>query len=63
MLITPDRPTSYDAYALDTARATLRELIEVLDTYAANSPEAQALKDFNINRVYSALAQLARIEL
>lgn len=63
MLITPDKPTSYEQFALDTAIHTLREVIEVISITSGSSDEDIAKRNFNINRVYSALAQLQRIEL
>lgn len=54
---------SYEEYALESARDMLRDLIQVMNMPEAVDDEDRAQQRYNTNRVYSALAQLARIEL
>lgn len=59
--LTPAQRNAYEAAAIDTAIEMLNDLIRMFKTQPAKSPEHDQLRNYNINRVYSALNQLARI--
>ena len=54
---------SYEEYALESARDMLRDLVDVFRMTSPEDRQQEAAQRYNINRVYAALGQLARIEL
>lgn len=59
--LTPAQRNTYEAAAVDTAIELLNEIIRMFKYQPTSSPEQDQLRDYNINRLYSALNQLTRI--
>lgn len=62
-LISQEKTMSYEEYALESARDMLRDLVDVFGMTSPEDRQQEAAQRYNINRVYAALGQLARIEL
>lgn len=59
--LTPVQRNAYEAAAVDTAIDLLNEIIRIFKNQPVSTPDQQRVRDYNINRAYSALNQLARI--
>lgn len=59
--LTPAQRNTYEAAAVDTAIELLNEIIRMFKHQPTSSTEQDRLRDYNINRLYSALNQLTRI--
>lgn len=62
-LLAQEETLSYEHYALATTQDMLRDLINVLTIEKPMTKQEEIAQNYNVNRVYSALAQLSRIDL
>lgn len=62
-VFTVQKPKSYEKAAIEIAVDLTREIVRLLQLVPSEGAEAEQLKRYNINRAYSAIDHLQRIDV